>query len=377
MIVKVELRNREFETLEVLDDEFIGLDWEFNRIGGCGSFGFDLPRPYCNEKFISGDFNVRIYGRNPSTNDFDLWYQGIVESKAPNVRGIEEVISVQGHGYQAQLSRIQLRNVSFTNTEISVIVKSILDNHVVPNTDIIYSASDIQATGFTPDSIEFNTDALTAIQTLADIAGPVEWGVDENRSVYFLQESTTPGVYFPMGDKLLSFTSDDSFKDIVNRVIVQGGDIAGVPFRPDPTASAYNDASSQSKYGRRDFIYQNSSIVTDAVAQRFAASVLSERRTVVRRARCELANHDVQIESTLPIPLAEIVARGAFLGERRYGTALYSGKIRYQVNRIVYKLQANDSVLVTNVEMGQPRPAMPEQISQLKHQIEQLRSAGL
>jgi hypothetical protein len=378
MIVKVELRDKSFNELETLDDQLMNVTWEYNRIGGCGSFSFDLPRKYCDEKFISGDFNIRIFVRNDTTKVYDLWYQGIVETKAPNVRA-DEMISIQGHGYQAQLSRIQLSNVTFASTEISVIVKNILDNYVVPNTDIIYTASDIQATTFTPDSIQFNCSAQEALQTLADITGSREWGVDENRSLFFKQRSSTAGFYFAIGDKLTAFTSDDSFKDIVNRVIVQGGDVAGVPFSPDPTSSPYNDVPSQTKYGRRDYIKQSSAILTDAVAQQFAASILLEKKDVVRRARAELTGYETQIESTTPIPLLEIVAKAAIYGEagRYYGTFLYAGRIQYQVNRIVYKVESSDSVLTTNLELGQPRPNVSETISQLSYQLEQLRSASL
>lgn len=378
MIAKVELRDKSFNQLETLDSEIMNLTWEYNRIGGCGSFGFDIPRKFCDEKFISGDFNVRIFVRNDTTMDYDLWYQGIVETKAPNVRA-DELISIQGHGYQAQLSRIQLRGVVFTTTEISVIVKNLLDNYVVGITDVIYSASDIEATTFTPDSIEFNCSVQEALQTLADITGTREWGVDENRSVFFKARSSSSGFYFALGKDITSFTSDDSFKDIVNRVIIQGGDVAGSPFAPDPTTAPYNNASSQAKYGRRDLIKQSSAIITAAVAEQFATAILNEKSDVVRRARAELTGYDVQIEATVPIPLLEIVAKAATYGEagRYYGTFLYAGRIQYQVNRIVYKVASTDSVLTTSLELGQPRPSLPETVAQLSYQLEQLRSASL
>ncbi len=377
MIVKVVMSDRSFNVLEILDREFIDLNWEWQRVGGCGSFSFQLPREYCNEKFISGDFNVKIYNRNPSTNDYDLWYQGIVETKAPNVRGDQELIAVQGHGYQAQLSRIQLANVSYSSTEVSAIVTSLLNNYVIDNTDIAFSGGDIINTGVTLDSIVFNGSVQDAMQTLADIVGTREWGVDEDRNFFFKQRSSTAGLYFALGDKVTAFTSDDSFKDIVNRVIVQGGDIAGTPFTPNPTGAAYNDTSSQTKYGRRDQVYQNSSIITDDVAEQFADSILSEKADVIRRARCEIVNHETRLEDTVPIHLFELLARGILYNERYYGTFLYSGRINYQVNRVSYKLNSNDSTLTTNLDLGQLRPNVAETISQLKYQLEQVRTASL
>lgn len=377
MIVRLELRDKSFNLLELLEQEMMDLTWEFNRIGGCGSISFDLPRAYCNEKMISGDFNLRLYVRNPSTKVYDLWYQGIVEQKSPNVRGSDETVSIQGHGYQAQLSRIQLRALSYSAQEASVIVKNLLDNYIVPYTDIIYDVGDITATSFTFDTLEFSTDALSAMQTIADTVGGREWGVDKNRKFYFKARSSTVGFRFPLGGNVTSFSDDDSFKDIVNRVIVQGGDIAGVPFTPNPTASAYNNTPSQLKYGRRDTIYQNSSVLTDAVAQQIAASILAEKSDVIRRARCELANYESQIEASLPLPLFNLIARGTFYGEKNYGTFLYSGQINFQVNRAVYKLHSEDSSLTVGLELGQPLPNISETIGQLKYQLEQVRSASL
>lgn len=377
MIVRLVLSDRSFNVLEYLENEMMNLTWEYSRIGGCGSISFDLPRKYCDEKAISGDFNLRLYVRNPSTKAYDLWYQGIVEQKSPNVRGADETVSIQGHGYQAQLSRIQLRGLTYSSQEASVIVKNLLDNYIVPYTDITYSVGDLEATSFTFDTLEFSTDALSAIQTIADTVGGRDWGVDKNRKFYFKARSTTVGFRFPLGDKVTSFSDDDSFKDIINRVVVQGGDIAGVPFSPDPTASAYNNYASQLKYGRRDTIYQNSSVLTASVAEQIAASILTEKSDVIRRARCELATYETQIEATLPLPLFNLIARGTFYGEKLYGTFLYSGQISFQINRVVYKLRSEDSSITTSLELGQPLPNISETIGQLKYQIEQLRSAGV
>ena len=370
MIVRVEIRDRSFNLLEILDNEYIGLSWGYNRIGGCASFRFDLPREFCNEKFISGDFNIRIYVRNATTKAFDLWYQGIVEDKVPNVRGEEETISVRGHGYQAQLSRIYVDR-DYTSQEISVIVKNILDNDVVPNTDITYDAGDITATGFTADTLTFNTFASDAIQTLADLAGAREWGVDENRKFVFKARSSSVGYRFPLGGKVTGYSSDDSFKDIINRIIVQGGDVAGTPY-----TSTHNDTVSQLKYGLRTKVIQNSAITTSAVATQFADSILDEKNDVIRRAKVELTAHDIQIEATIPIPLAAMVARGVFYGEKLYGTFLYAGEVSYQINSISYRLSDN-GVLTTSIDMGKLRPDISESIGQLEYQLEQQRSQNL
>ena len=50
-----------------------------------------------------------------------------------------------------------------------------LDTYVVPNTNLTYTGSDLETTGFTPSTINFNTDALSAMQSLADIVGTREF----------------------------------------------------------------------------------------------------------------------------------------------------------------------------------------------------------
>lgn len=372
MITRVVLSDKSFNILEVLDNEIMGLAWGYDRVGGCGSFTFNLPRNYCDEKFISGDFNIKIYVRNESTNAYDLWFQGLVEDKVPNISNDEETIAVQGHGYSAQLSRIYLNNVTYTGQEVSVIVKAILDTYIVgSNTDITYTASDIEATGFTPSSIKFNTDAMSAIQTLADIVGTREWGVDKDRKFFFKARSSMVGFRFPLGGKVTAFSSDDSFKDIINRVIIQGGDIAGTPY-----TVAYDSFASQTKYGRRDSVISNSAVTTADVAVQLAASVFAEKSDVVRRGRAELGDYETRIEATIPISLFTLVVRRPFYGEKLYGTFLYSGEITYQINRVNYRL-SEEGTLTTQLDLGKPRPDISETIGQITYELENLRSASL
>lgn len=368
-VIRVELRDRSFNLLDILDREIMGLSWAYSRIGGCGEFSFELPRRFCNEKHISGDFNVRIYKRTgPET--YALWYQGLVEDKVPSIKGDKETIAVRGHGYQAQLSRIYV-DQDYTSQEVSVIVKSILDNYITPNTNITYSASDIEATGFTPDSLKFNTDALRALQTCADIVGSREWGVDKDRKFFFKARSSTVGFRYPLGAKITDFDEDQSFKDIINRVIIQGGEIAGSPY-----TKTYNDTASQLKYNIRTKVIQNSSITTDNVSQQYANSIFAEFNDVVRRVSFTLVGNEDRIETTIPIPLLVLLGGGVTYGKQRYGTFLYSGLIERQINKILYSTDNNGN-LKTKIDAGYLRPNIAEELAQLDYQLEQARTATL
>ena len=369
MQYKVLISDRSFNVIDQIENEIQGLKWNYGRIGGCGSFSFTMPIRFAQDNNIGLNFNIKIYRRNPSTSNYDLWYQGRIESKDYKVDGDREVISVKGSGYQSQLNDIYVDR-NYASQEISVIVKDILDNDIVPNTDITYDVADIAATSFTPDSIKLNTNAMDAFQSLADITGTREWGVDRNRKFFFKARGSTVNFKYPLGNKVSVFEGDNTSKDIVNRVIVQGGDVAGTPF-----TATYNDTTSQLKWKRRDKTYQNSSITTSSVAQQFANSIFSEFSEVVRRGRVELLDERL-IENTTPIGLFRLLPKSFTYSTRKFKTGVYGGAVDYQINQIDYSID-DQGVLSISMQVGQLRPNVAENISQLEYKLEQLRSSNL
>jgi hypothetical protein len=367
---RVELRDKEFNLLEILDNEFMDLSWSYSRIGGCGEFSFKLPRKLYEEKSISGDFNIRIYKRNDLTKAFDLWYQGLIENKTPNISGNSENINVSGHGYCVQLPRLYI-NKTYTSQEVSVIVKDILDTYIVPYTNITYTASDIENTSFTPTKLEFNTDVQGAIETCADIVGSREWGVDKDRKFFFKAKSSSLGFNFPLGGNITNFNEDLNFKEIINKIVVQGAQTGGTYY-----TQTYNDTTSQLKYNIRTKVLQNSSITTDDVASQFANSTFAEFNDVVRKASCSLVGYEARLEATVPIPLVTILAKEIYYGEKYYGTFLYSGRVNRSLNRINYSL-SNNNALKISLDLNQLKPTIAEEISQLAYNLEQQRNASL
>ena len=367
---RVVISDRSLNVLEFLDKDIIDLQWEYARIGGCGSFSLTLPRQYCSEKYISGDFNVKIYIRNPSTGAFDLWYQGFVQEKQAKVSNGQEMIDVSGHGYFDQLSRYYV-DEDYSSTEISAIVKDILDDYVTTPSDITYDAGDVVDTGYTPDTLEFNTDAKNALETLADIAGSREWGVDKDRKFFFKAKSSTASWFFTMGRYVTDFSADQSFGDIVNRIIVQGAESAGTPF-----TRTVNDLSSQAKYGRRDRVVQNSAISTNDVADQYGASLLADLSMVIRSGSCSLVGHNTRIEATVPIPLFAMKEPGVTYGTQKYGEFLYSGVIGRQITRITYSIDSN-SEMTTKLTLDKTVTGLADQLKRMDYELEQQRSQAL
>ena len=371
MRFRLEIRDQDFTVKEIIDKEYFDLSWAYARIGGCGDFNFTIPRRRFEERGLRGDYNIRIYYRNPDTDTHDLWYQGLVQNKVPSINGKTESISVTGHGYVSQLSRIYLNNLTYSS-EVSVIVKSILDNYIVPNTDITYSASDIEATSFTPDNIQFNEDAMSAIQKLADIVGGREWGVDKNRKFFFKARSSAVGFKYFLGKEIINFQDNQDFSEIINHIIVQGAQTGGTY----ATFGPYEDIPSQLKYNERQRVIQNSSVTTSSVASQLATAMLDEFTEVSRRASCELFNLTGLLEATVPIPLLNEISRKIKYGQKRYGTFLYSGLVNRLINRINYAVTDNGSLKVT-LDLDKLRPTLSEQIGQLEYNLDQVRSAAI
>lgn len=376
MIYRIELADRSGNRLEYLEREALGLRWEYSQIGGCGNFSFNLPRELCNEKYISGDFNIKILRRNQLTQSYDLWYQGLIEKKLPSINGAgEEIIKIQGHGYAVQLGRIRFTR-TYLNTEISVIVKDILDDFVVPNTQITYTPADIEVTTFIPDKFEFkNQTCYQALKTLADTTGTREWGVDRNKKFFFKERSEAVGFEFPAsGGKLVDFDYEDDFPSIINHVIIQGGDVSGTPYFFEG-----DHPQSQLKYGRRDEVIENSAIVTNAVAQQFRDAIFSEFSDVanLRIGSGRLVDYETLLEETTPLGLFLPLVRGTTYGEKQYGTFLYSGRLYFQLNRISYSVPNEGGALDIGLSLGRLRPADAEFLSRIENKIEALRTSAL
>lgn len=369
MDYKIVISDRAFNVIEEIQDIALNISWSYNRIGGCGSFSFDVPIRFCEETFLGGNFNVKIYRKDPADLEYDLWYQGRIEDKSYAVKGVEEVITVSGNGYQSQLKDIYISK-TYSATEASAIITNLLDTYIVPLTDIEYDAGDIVATSFTFDSLEVNKDAMDAVSTVANVVGSREWGVDKDRKLFFKARSSSVGFRFPIDAKVLRWSNDTSSKEIINRVFIIGGDVAGVPFTRE-----VNNSASQRKWGRRDKVVQNSSIVSNDVADQFGAAIFADQSDITRRASLELLDEQL-IETTIPIPLTQVIAKSITWGTRKWGTFLYSGRISYQVNRVSYKIDSIGNMIIS-LELGRLRPNIAEDLSQLEYRIDQLANTGV
>ena len=365
---RIELRNRNFDLVKVLDKIRKDVSWDYNRIGGCGNCNISLAAEELMDIGADYDIQMRLEDGLGGTN---LVYRGYAESNRPIV-DVRPSLTLQGFGYYGQLARVKVKH-TYTTQEISLIVKDILDNYVLPDTSITYSAADIEATGFTIDSIDFDDMADKALKTLADIAGKIEWGVDVNRNFFFKAQDDAVKYRLRYGIDIAKYDPVDEYRDIINRIYIKGGTIGGVQFE-----ETVDNLESQGYYGLRSIVKSNSSILTSAVAQRYGTMILAETAKVQKRVSLRIANNSIFFEQTLPMGRISVIGKN-IVSAKKYGDAdaiygrfKYGGNPSFQVDRISYKIM-NEGTQAT-ISGGYAKPDIAEQIKRLDFEISQIRN---
>lgn len=366
-IYRVELRNKSFQLIKVLTKVADSLSWDWDRIGGCGRCSLNLPVDSEYLDNIAPDYDIQVHLGNNVGGD-NLVYRGFIDTYQTTI-GRPDKVQLKAFGYINQLKRIRV-NTTYTSQSISDIVKDILDNYIVPNTSITYDADDIDNISYTPDSLEFDELADSAMSTLADLGSGIEWGVDKNLKFFFKQESTNINHYLRYGKEIEVFNSMNDYSQIKNRLIIKGGGDLEV---------TVNNTESQSAYGIRTKIISNSAITTNSVAQQYGTSLLAELARISRRATIKLTNSDKYFESNIPLGqinlLASEIAQAKKYGDDDaiYGAFKYGGQPAIQINSIKYSLR--NEALDININAGQAVPDVYKQIKQLQYDVEQLRNA--
>jgi len=366
-VYRVELRNKTFDLTKVLTPFVKKLSWSYNRIGGCGICSIDLSMDAEElQNTVLPDFDIQIW-----LETHGLVYRGYLEGDTPAVKS-KESIKLSVSGYVTQLKRIRV-NDTYSGDEISVIVKDILDNDIVPNTNIIYDSDDIEVTSFTPDDIEFDVMADSAMETLAGLAGNFEWGVDRNRKFFFKERDSTVQHYAKYKIDIDSYDTFNDYSNIKNRLYIKGGDVAGTQF----TATA-NNTESQTSYGLRERIIANSAIVSAAVAARYGATIFSDGARIHRRATIKLKKCTQFFENTTPIGRIKIVGENVVAPVKYGAVAAIYGQFKYgedyslEFNSIKYNIDKQG--LKVNINAGFAKPHLALQIKQLEFDITQLRN---
>jgi hypothetical protein len=290
----IELRDKE-ENLKAYLTPFVSdVSWEWNRIGGCGSCNITIDKPYRDIEFDADD-DIQIRIRSGITSK--LVYRGYIETIIPSLQSSQQ-IKLTVKGYFNKLKKLIVHDngetKEYENTEISLIVASIVDTFITTKTSITKGTIDVGV--FTPDLINFRTTVHEALNTLAELNGEVEYGVDEDLVFFWRNKSKTIRHKFFIGNNVESFERRFDWSKLLNKIYFQGGDVDGVPFLQ--TAEALD---SQTMFFLSEGIITNSSIVTQSVADQYLGATLKEKSNPVLVLRAKIPNTLLRLEDTLPI----------------------------------------------------------------------------
>lgn len=366
----LELRDQNGVLVDILNKYWTSVSWEYDRVGGCGRASVDLAVPYDFLDKIGPDYDVQIWVED-ETGLADLFYRGYVESHQPVLQETDKV-SLSLSGYVGQLKRVRVAH-TYTNMEVSAVIKDVLDSYVLPGTDITYDATDIEFSGFNIDTLEFDGMADDALTTLAELAGTFEWGVDRNRKFFCKRSTDAIRHYTRIGKDQGTFDSLDDYSLIYNKLYLKGGKVDDVTFE-----DTVNNTESQTSYGIRSKIISNSAIVTSAVAQQYGTSVLTKEARIQRRVSITVPVNLKMYEKTTPLGALSVLSTPVPVAKKYgdtdaiYGAFKYGGIPSFQIDKLRYELQSEGMKL--SITAGTARPNLYKLIKRLQYEIDQLRS---
>ena len=241
---------------------------------GCGAFSFVL------DSFPAFPIGYRMRVDVHPYFDAAPWFSGFVQTvpkpgQKPPYRYI-------GFGFFEQLDWVMV-TASYQNTEISVIIKDIVQNIVAPNTQIAYNASKVEATSYTVADISFDHAlAKDAIQQLAAIAQGYEFGVDNSREFYFRPIDTEEYYFYWAGRHFQDVEIEEDPLSVRNKLYVKGGKIQAGGTN---IVGSISDADSIATYGLREDMVTAPDVLNTADALQWAGQMLAEKKAPQTKAR--------------------------------------------------------------------------------------------
>jgi hypothetical protein len=393
----VEVRNKAGNLIRYLTPWVQSLSWEWRRIGGCGNCSIKLAIPYRDVDFdVLDDIQIRV--KSGATTK--LVYRGFVSSVAPSLSKTQE-ISLTVKGYFELLKTIVIQDTGvekeYSSVHVHAIVSDILTNFITGNSDITAPASMYEDT-FTVDAIAFKTSTYSALDTLANLLGDVEYGVDENLEFYWKQESDTVNHKFFVGHDIEKLSRTKDYSDLVNRIYFEGAkdDTTGAIFKKTASASG-----SISAYYLAESILTNSAISTDTVADAYLTVLLQQKSSPKYKLSFDVPNTVLRIEDVVPLGRVAIydddydrgpATRGVWGttanggSNKKWGTVANSGSgllwgggagsFQQQVEYISYELSDTDGRFNIKIMTGGSFDKFAVKVKQLELLTADLRQRG-
>ncbi|KKW13288.1 MAG: hypothetical protein UY48_C0003G0110 [Candidatus Gottesmanbacteria bacterium GW2011_GWB1_49_7] len=228
-------------------------EWEWLAKGGSGPAMFkvegDLGDP---DTYVTDGWEIILDLRLQPEVNYTRWYRGrIVDVKAAVVAS-KTVTSIRVQGqWASEATAVKLDNdYTAGNQDVKTIIGDILDNQGVDTeTRIVYDASLIAASTYTPATFDAVGSASRVIAALAETQGSREFDIDpDTRKFRMAAEVTTVperNVYI-VGKDVKELDSGDAHDRGTNTILVTGRNDGG-----QARTEEVSDATDQTAYGKK------------------------------------------------------------------------------------------------------------------------------
>lgn len=266
--------------------EGIILTANFELMGlGCGAFSFVV------DDYPSFPISYRTRVDIHPYFDDDPWFTGFVQTLPQP--GKKRPYEYLGFGFFDQLDWITI-NETYPIQALEDIVKDIIQNTVAPNTQIIYNAAKIEATGYTTQGVIdlYVVSAKEAMEDLAVLASGFEYGVDNDREFYFRPIDTDVHYAYWAGKHFQNIEIMENPHKVRNRLFIKVGLIQGTGFgwvKEGTNIIGYEeDTDSINEYGLRELLVTAPSLLKIADARIWAQQLLT--KTAVPEIKAKIKN---------------------------------------------------------------------------------------
>lgn len=325
----------------------ISAEFEYTN-NGCGKFSMTLSKDHKIPIAYEQRIDISLFGDNKA------WYSGYVQTR-PVEGSTETEWEYSGYGFFNQLDGV-LVNKTYTNTEISAIVRDIILTYLDGKTNIV-AGTDIYSTGYTAEGIKFDyVTAKDVIKQLSEFAVNYIYGVDENRMLFFkpVETDINEDSRFWVGYHITSFLPEEDIDSVENHLFVMDKDSNVV----------YETLSQESidAYGLKQVTKKLPNTDSAVDAKQWGDAQLESLKTPKRTAKVTLVN-------TKDIIGRKIKAEGKALITSEDG----SSSVVYPIKTVKYKM--SDDGITMSMELGEYTKNISEYILKLTRDIKNIELA--
>lgn len=247
----------------------LGAEWEFSKNDGCGEASIQIMRDRLGSIDISN--HVEIYA-TPIGGSRTLYYTGFIEH-IDQPGSDKNVLTLKANGVWRQAETIVVVEY-YAGQDIDDIVTDLLSDY---NSifDVSNSTSEISISSpYTLADLEQEYVRLSElIKLLAEVQGDVQYGIDQNKKLYFKDLDTSVVDRYHAGLNVSDLEITKHADNLINEIVMQSKTMVG----GGNLTLVRSDSTSKSSYGTKSTIVQLPELDPDDIWQ-WAGQMLAETK---------------------------------------------------------------------------------------------------